>query len=86
VDKAAFLPGQEPPRHKDIDDAAEAYVDARDKRMAAGRVEQELYAALATVMHEHKLEFYPIPGTDQAVTCDKSEKFKVGKMKVEDPE
>jgi hypothetical protein len=86
MEKATYLPGQEPPRVEEIDDAAEAYVEKRDARMAAGRLEQEAYEALAAAMHKHELEIYPIPGTDLCVTRDVKEKFKVGKVKIEEPE
>lgn len=84
--KQEFLPGQEPPRIKAIDTAAEAYVAKRDARMAAGTLEQDAYGKLAEVMHEHKLDHYVIPGTDLVVTRDVKEKFKVGKVKIDDPE
>jgi hypothetical protein len=43
---------------QEVDDAAESYVDARDKRMKLIVKETEAKAALLGVMKKHKLEVY----------------------------
>ena len=75
------LPGQETPKIEEIDAAAEAYRDKVRERLDIQREEAGLYEVLAAAMHKHKKEYYLLPGTDYAVSCEKNEKFKVNKIK-----
>jgi hypothetical protein len=52
------LPGMERKEIPEVNDAAEAYVEARDKRMALTEKEVEAKDALLTVMTKHKLQVY----------------------------
>jgi len=52
------IPGTEPESIKELDDAAESYVEARDERIAKLEVEVEAKEALVRVMKKHKLEVY----------------------------
>jgi hypothetical protein len=46
-------PGVSPPRLKEVEDAADAYVDARDRRMKLTVKESEAKLELATLLHKH---------------------------------
>lgn len=52
------IQGTEKPTIKEIDTAAEAYVDARDERMKLTDRESEVKEALIGVMKKHKVEVY----------------------------
>ena len=56
--KNEHLPGMKPKVVKDISDAAEKYVDARDKRIKMLAKEVELKGLLADAMHKNKLTQY----------------------------
>jgi len=56
--KQAEIPGTERQRIKELDDAAESYVEARDERMAKTEREVEAKEALVAVMKKHDLTVY----------------------------
>lgn len=49
---------ERPNKVKDVDEAAEAYVEVRDKRMALTKKEAEKKSALIEVMKKHNLTAY----------------------------
>ena len=56
--KQEQIPGTEQPRVKDVEQAAERYIDVRDKRMALTEKEVTAHASLLEAMHRHGLESY----------------------------
>lgn len=80
--RQGFLPDMEPPSHKDIDDAAEDYVDARDARMRMLKTEIDAKGRLLERMREHALTTYKTP-EDYVVTVDQLAQIKVKKAKAE---
>ncbi len=56
--KQLAISGTEPKSIKEVDAAAEGYVDARDKRMERTEKEVEARDALIAVMKKHKLDVY----------------------------
>lgn len=56
--KQKALPGMEAPTIVELDDAAEAYVEARDKRMKLTEKEKVAKDALIMVMKKHNKEVY----------------------------
>lgn len=56
--KQTQIPGTERKTIKEIDDAAEAYVEARDKRMKLTEREVEAREALVNAMRRNGLEVY----------------------------
>lgn len=52
------IPGTDSEKIKEVDDAAEGYVKARDKRMKLTEAETEAREALISVLKKHKLEVY----------------------------
>lgn len=52
------LPGVERPKIKEVEDAAEAYEEARDERMKLTEEETEAQVALVEVMKKHKVKVY----------------------------
>jgi len=56
--KQTHIPGTEPKSIKEVDTAAEAYVEARDERMALTEKEVEAKDALINVMKKHDLSVY----------------------------
>jgi hypothetical protein len=56
--RQARIPGTEPKRIKEVGDAAEAYVDMRDKRMKLTEKESEAKLSLIEVMKKHGLTVY----------------------------
>lgn len=52
------IAGTERPRVKEVDAAAEEYVEIRDKRMKLTVEEKERKEKLIAVMQQHKLTFY----------------------------
>ena len=76
------------PSIPELTEAAEKYADARDDRMAHGRVEKERKTALIALMHKHELETYQDNDRDPPVSVELvkgDEKVKV-KIKDEDAE
>jgi hypothetical protein len=82
------IPGTEKETIKEVDTAAEAYVNARDERMQLTERESEAKEALVHVMKKHNLEVYRdenavpplvvtlIPGEDRVkVSRAKEEEF-----------
>lgn len=59
--KQNALPGLEPKSIKEIDDAAEAYVKERDKRVKQSEREVTAKQALIAAMQKHKIEVYKDP-------------------------
>lgn len=60
--KQGHLPGMEPPSIKEIDAAAEAYVRARNARVAKTEVETETREVLQAAMKKHELTAYQYDG------------------------
>jgi len=56
--RSGDLPGMKPKVVKEISDAAEKYVDGRDKRIKMLAKEIELKGLLTDAMHKHKLKEY----------------------------
>lgn len=56
--KQSEIPGTERKRVKEIDDAAEGYVKARDARMKLTEKEVEMRDALVEAMRKHSLSVY----------------------------
>lgn len=56
--RQAQIPGTETKKIKELDAAAESYVEQRDKRMKLTDKEKEAKAALVTVMKKHGLTVY----------------------------
>jgi hypothetical protein len=52
------IPGTEKETIKEVDSAAEAYVEARDERIRLTDKEVDAKDALVTVMKKHKLDVY----------------------------
>lgn len=82
------LPGMEQEAIPELTKAAELYADARDDRMAHGKVEKELKTALIALMHKHQLTTYRDVNRDPPVEVELvtgEEKVKV-RIKDEDGE
>jgi hypothetical protein len=58
------IPGTERKSIAEIDDAAEAYVKERDKRVKQSEREVDAKQALIAVMQKHKVEVYKDPSAD----------------------
>lgn len=83
--KQKQLPGFETKSIKELDDAAESYVEARDKRMKMTEKEVDAKEALIGVMKKHKLDVYRdenaspalvvtlLPGKDKVKVADAEE-------------
>jgi hypothetical protein len=56
--KQADLPGMERKTIREVNDAAEAYVDVRDERMKLTEKEVEAKQALISAMQKHELSVY----------------------------
>ncbi len=66
--KQLQIAGTERPHHPDVDTAAEAYIKARDERIALSAVESEANDALIDAMGTHKLTIYKDEGRNVIVT------------------
>lgn len=78
--KQGYFEGMEPPSIKEIDRAAERYVDIRDERMALTPVEVKSKDALHALMKKHELKTYEFDG--YIVSVEPSEEtVKVAKKK-----
>ncbi len=62
--RQGHLPEMEPPSIPEIDEAAEAFVDARDKRMRLGSKEAEKKEILEAAMKKHGLDRYEYDGKE----------------------
>lgn len=84
--KQATIPGTTPKAIAEIDRAAEAYVEIRDKRMKLTAKEVEAQATLVAAMQKHKLDAYRCTSTDDPldVTMIVVAKAKVKAPKDED--
>ena len=63
--KQIAIPGTTQKAVKEIDQAAEAYVDVRDKRMKLTTKEVEAQATLVAAMQKHTLLAYRCTSTDE---------------------
>lgn len=63
--KQTTIPGTNQKAIKEIDVAAEAYVDIRDKRMKLTAKEVEAQVALVAAMNKHRLTAYRCTSTDE---------------------
>lgn len=81
------IPGTTQKAIPEIDAAAEAYVDVRNKRMKLTVKEVEAQATLVAAMQKHKLEAYRCTSTDEPldVTMVSLLKAKVRAPKDEEP-
>ena len=79
--KQKELPGIEKPVIKEIEDAADEYVEVRDKRMSLTEREVEKRAALIGVMRAHKVKSYKYDG--RLITLKETDKVKVKTLKDE---
>lgn len=80
--KQGYLPGAEhmaPPSFRDIDDAAESYVEARNDWQERGATMNDLHADLLALMKEHDLKVYEFNGS--VITVDATERVHVRKKK-----
>ena len=66
--KQSEIPGTERPKVKELDDAAESYVDARDKRMKLTEKEKVAKDALIAVMKKHGHNVYRDESASLVVT------------------
>lgn len=66
--KQAEIPGTERPKVAEVGAAAEAYVDARDKRMKLTDKEKGAKDALVAVMKKHSLSVYRDDSASLVVT------------------
>lgn len=74
-----YIEGTEPLSIRDIDDAADNYIEARDSRINKLNVEIERKKELTELMQKHKLTEYKY--RDQLVTFDGEPTVKVKKVK-----
>lgn len=84
VKKQTSIPGTEPKSIKEVDVAAEQYVEERDARMRLTEKEVEARDALVRVMQKHKLSIYRDESAEPPllVTLTEGEaKVKVQKVK-----
>lgn len=77
--KQGHLEGMEPPVIKEIERAADRYVEARDERMRLSETEAEAKELLTAVMKKHELTVYNYDGKD--VFVENAETVKVRKHK-----
>lgn len=71
-----------PPRIQEIDDAADLYVDSRDRRMALQTAEKERREELCGLMHAHELATYTLEdGSVVELRKEEVEKVYVNKPK-----
>ena len=70
------LPGMADVSIQEIDDAAAAFVDVRDNRMALTREEVEASEKLLEVMRKHKLTTYSYDGKTVSITSQQKVKVK----------
>ena len=76
--KQEYLDGMKPPSIKAIDRAADAYVEARNVRMAHTVKEKERKTILMDLMHQHKLTEYVYDG--KIIKIDSKENIKVNEV------
>lgn len=81
--KQGRLPGMERDNIPELETAAEAYVVARDARMAYTKTETQKRDKLSELMHKHGLKKYETDD-EQVVELDSKEKLKVNKKKERD--
>jgi len=77
--RQAKLPEMKPEEFADIEEAARAYLDARDRRMEMTKAEVDTKAALLAVMKEHQLPSHEFD--DYLVTLDQTAELHVRKKK-----
>lgn len=82
--KQGFLPEMEPPSHKDIDQQADLYFEAKTERMRLTEEETNQKQALLTAMKKHELTHYETPdGLLVDVEAEEAIKCKRKKIKAE---
>ncbi len=79
--KQGYLEGMDPPSIKEIDKAADNYVEVRDERMSLSKIEIERKAILRGAMLKHNLKNYEYDG--KVVVLDDEPTVKVRKKKEE---
>lgn len=79
--KQLEVPGTEAVTIEEVDTAADAYVEARDERMVAGKNEKALKDALISAMKKHQLGSYKVRGENIVVSLNETQDVKVTKMK-----
>lgn len=80
------LPGTAEGKHQDIIDAADAYEEARNKRMDMLQEEIELKKKLIDVMKKHDLVEYTYNGKKVVFSADIKEVIKVTEIKADKEE
>jgi hypothetical protein len=75
--KTATLPGMGDQVIEDVRDAALAYADKRDQRMALTKLEVEAKETLLTVMHTHDLKRYHDSEAELLVEIERSQTEKI---------
>ena len=80
------LPTMEPPKLPVIDRAAQKYAEARDERMAAGKVEKELKEELLALMEEQGLPEYVNGDVWVKVESKRNVKVRIGGAEPEEDE
>jgi hypothetical protein len=83
--KTGSLPGMESPTIPELTKAAEEYAEARDTRMANGKLEKEKKVALIQLMHKHDLTSYRDTNQDPPVEVELVTEEKV-KVRIKDDE
>jgi hypothetical protein len=82
--RQGFLPGMKPPSIKEIDSAAEDYVEARDGRGVAQKEEIKQRDRLLELMKKHSLVRYEYDGKVVEIIHEDKEKVKVNAKKDDD--
>jgi hypothetical protein len=82
--KQLSIAGTEAPSIKELDDAGEAYLVERNKRMKMTVKEKDAKTALIAVMKKHNLEVYTFEDDDGEHVITLSEKSNVKVSDVED--
>ncbi len=75
------LPGMERAVAKDVEEAADAFVNIRDRRLALSEKETEAQATLLAAMKAHRLQSYRYD--ENLVVVDSKEKVRVKNAKDE---
>lgn len=79
--KQQFFAGTEPATIKELEDAAQDYVAARDERMGLTELEAERKKLLAELMKKHKLATYAFDGQMIEYTHVDEDQVKVKKVR-----
>jgi hypothetical protein len=84
--KQLEVPGTERKTNKEIDDAAEGYVEARDKRMKLGEKEKAAKDSLIAVMKKHGVNVYKDESAGLIVMLQVKDGVKVSAAEDVEPE